>query len=81
MDTYFEDEEVIQDKVKIKLIDYTGQILQSWMVLEKINPIGYHYKVRCKCQREFVRNIAAILKGRSSQCYICSKKATWFYKR
>lgn len=81
MDSYFEEEEVIQDKVNIRFNDYTGQVMQSWTVLNKIKPIGYHYKVRCKCDREFVRNIATILKGRSSQCYVCSRRTTWFYKR
>lgn len=79
--SYFEEDEVIQDKVKIRFEDYTGHILESWIVLEKIKPIGYHYKVRCKCEREFVRNIATILNGRSSQCYLCSKKHRWFYRR
>ena len=78
---YFEEEDgVVQEKVKTRLIDYTGEILQSWTVLEKIHPAGYLYKVRCKCNREFIRNITAILKGRTSQCYVCSKKTTWFYK-
>lgn len=85
--TYFEEDEgrssteVIQDKVKMRHLDYTGEILQAWTILAKITPIGYYYKVRCKCDREFVRNITTILKGRSSQCYVCSRKTTWFYKR
>ena len=81
MDSNFEEEEYIPVKVEIRDQDYTGQILQSWTVIQKLNEIGYYYKVRCKCQREFVRNITTILKGRSSQCYVCSRKTTWFYKR
>jgi hypothetical protein len=78
---YFDEDEVSQDKIKVRHQNYEGIIIESWTIIQKICPDGYDYKVRCKCNREFVRNITSILKGRSSKCYICSRKATYFYRR
>ena len=78
---YFDEDEVVEDKVKTRHKDYAGIIIESWTIIEKLYPDGYHYKVRCKCEREFVRNITSILKGRSSKCYICSRKTTYFYRK
>lgn len=77
----FDEIEDSQDKVKTRHKNYEGIIIESWTIIQKISVDGYDYKVRCRCNREFIRNITSILKGRSSQCYICSRKTTYFYKR
>lgn len=74
------DDEVVIRKARYKE-DYSGQQFNNWTVLEKIGEIGYIYKVRCNCGKEFERNITALINERSKQCYICTKKCTWFYKR
>ena len=59
--------------------NYTGLQIHSWIILEKIKPSGYFYKVKCKCDREFIRNVMTIINGQSHQCFVCTKKKTWFY--
>ena len=76
MKNYFDDDEEVEPveiKVRISQTDYSGLKFAAWTVLSRYDN-RYLYHVRCKCGKEFIRNIQALVKGRSSKCTICSRK-------
>lgn len=70
-----EEEEYISPDVFISRHDYSGRVIASWIIISKHHKDIYAYNVRCTpCGIEYIRNISAILKGRTSKCMKCSKK-------
>lgn len=79
MPGYFDDLEEKEESIESLRVfmtreDYSGRIISSWTIICKIPNTRYKYVVRCKCNREYIRSINGILKGRSSKCIHCSKK-------